>query len=470
MPNYSLSEGCLGIPGLGSMPGGCRPLISFLPSDTIAYEGSGASCEPLKLEIKISQEENNSLQVLSDGLFVSPFDASAFTAEILEETDNRYVSKVTGLVQKIDVQNEFGLILQGSRSEEYSQVSVWGNFQVNNGTLYTYGGAGFYYSGEDEFGFASYTKSLFADDVTFYNPILSQGQITNYSGIDTYGGLRGGRIADDPPGTPQYAFNATSDNVTLKKPLLLNDSLIAGSALFESDSPTILKRVTPGNTNNQIEFHNSASAVLGYIAGGTSGNLTVHGLNNLFLSATQRIQTNAVFGIGIQPTGTWLHLAASAANRSALRFTTGAVPTSNLTDGDVWYNTGVLSINAGGESKAFSLINADGTINLYGNINLSTTAYIGAPSASTVGLYTSGTLRLRQANGVLGIGTTVVIGSTSAGIPNSHLSIIASTAIRSHLRLASGVAPTTPVDGDVWFDGLKLYMRISGITKEFVME
>ena len=37
------------------------------------------------------------------------------------------------------------------------------------------------------------------------------------------------------------------------------------------------------------------------------------------------------------------------------------------------------------------------------------------------------------------------------------------------IRIQSGTAPTSPVDGDIWFDGGQLYMRVGGITKTFTL-
>lgn len=55
------------------------------------------------------------------------------------------------------------------------------------------------------------------------------------------------------------------------------------------------------------------------------------------------------------------------------------------------------------------------------------------------------------------------IGSVSD--PTALLDIGASTAASSAINIASGVAPTSPVDGDIWFDGTNLKIRIAGATK-----
>jgi len=44
-----------------------------------------------------------------------------------------------------------------------------------------------------------------------------------------------------------------------------------------------------------------------------------------------------------------------------------------------------------------------------------------------------------------------------------------SVTARASLRIPSGTAPTSPVDGDIWFDGTNIQMRIGGVTKTFTL-
>lgn len=45
----------------------------------------------------------------------------------------------------------------------------------------------------------------------------------------------------------------------------------------------------------------------------------------------------------------------------------------------------------------------------------------------------------------------------------------ASTTTKASLRIPSGTAPTTPTNGDIWFDGTNLKMQIGGVTKTFTL-
>jgi len=62
-------------------------------------------------------------------------------------------------------------------------------------------------------------------------------------------------------------------------------------------------------------------------------------------------------------------------------------------------------------------------------------------------------------SGLVGIG----VGTS----PTALLDIGASDATKSSFRIRSGVAPTAPNDGEIWFDNTNLYIRIAGTTKTF---
>ena len=70
------------------------------------------------------------------------------------------------------------------------------------------------------------------------------------------------------------------------------------------------------------------------------------------------------------------------------------------------------------------------------------------------------TERMRLTNsGYLGIGVNPAGGT-------GLVQIAASTTSRASLNLAAGTAPTSPVDGDIWYDGTHFYGRVAGVTKQ----
>jgi len=52
--------------------------------------------------------------------------------------------------------------------------------------------------------------------------------------------------------------------------------------------------------------------------------------------------------------------------------------------------------------------------------------------------------------------------------PTAAAHLAASTTARASLRIDSGVAPTAPNDGDIWFDGTNLKFRISTNTRDIL--
>ena len=49
------------------------------------------------------------------------------------------------------------------------------------------------------------------------------------------------------------------------------------------------------------------------------------------------------------------------------------------------------------------------------------------------------------------------------------LGVAAGTTAKAAINLLSGIAPTAPNNGDIWFDGTDLKMRIGGVTKVFTL-
>lgn len=111
-----------------------------------------------------------------------------------------------------------------------------------------------------------------------------------------------------------------------------------------------------------------------------------------------------------------------------------------------------------------------------GNLVFPATPYIGFGAS-----FTADTTLSRQAAGVTQFGTATAnaAGSwlaTSAGLgPTPSLSastmfnISAGTTAISQMRFGASTAPTSPIDGDFWFDGTNVKIRVSGATKTFTL-
>jgi len=91
-------------------------------------------------------------------------------------------------------------------------------------------------------------------------------------------------------------------------------------------------------------------------------------------------------------------------------------------------------------------------------------------SASDIGAGSSTTATGLRVLAVTGAGTNKAI-ETAAGIVDlgDQLRLPASTTSRAPLRIASGTAPSSPVDGDIWYDGTNIKIRVGGTTKTFTI-
>jgi hypothetical protein len=63
-------------------------------------------------------------------------------------------------------------------------------------------------------------------------------------------------------------------------------------------------------------------------------------------------------------------------------------------------------------------------------------------------------------------GNLILGGTTNT---TDWLNISASTSAKAQINLESGTAPTSPVNGDIWFDGTDIKIRIGGVTKTFTL-
>jgi hypothetical protein len=128
----------------------------------------------------------------------------------------------------------------------------------------------------------------------------------------------------------------------------------------------------------------------------------------------------------------------------------------------------------------FSFINGQGARTLTSGINGFVTLQ-SQPFSPTSGTATWTNLLLSQtinqtggANGITR-GLFIQPTLTSAAdwraieVANGITILGASTTAKASLRIPSGTAPTTPVNGDIWFDGTDIKMQIGGVTKTFTL-
>jgi hypothetical protein len=81
--------------------------------------------------------------------------------------------------------------------------------------------------------------------------------------------------------------------------------------------------------------------------------------------------------------------------------------------------------------------------------------------------FNSGNLLLQNGGTFTDAGYKLDVNGTARVV--SKLSLGAGTTSNAQINLASSTAPTSPNNGDIWFDGTDLKMRIGGVTKTFTL-
>lgn len=89
---------------------------------------------------------------------------------------------------------------------------------------------------------------------------------------------------------------------------------------------------------------------------------------------------------------------------------------------------------------------------------------VGLLNTNSLSIYdqTAGAYRLH-------INTTGQIGIGGVTNPSGALGLPAGTTSNASLSMLSGTAPTSPNDGDMWYDGTNMHIRVGGTTKTFTI-
>lgn len=98
---------------------------------------------------------------------------------------------------------------------------------------------------------------------------------------------------------------------------------------------------------------------------------------------------------------------------------------------------------------------------VYDNTSTAGGAFIGPGNAVTG----EQVAKYFTANGVLAPNVFLSKVGVGQNSPTAALDVAAGTTAAASMRMRSGVAPTSPNDGDMWFDGTNLKMRVGGVTK-----
>lgn len=236
--------------------------------------------------------------------------------------------------------------------------------------------------------------------------------------------------AENTDGTYRYLMNLTQQIVNV------------GNGGFFNVRPN------EGTTNNPgIDF-----------AVGTSGNLTFIRFAGERYTIGHTGANNANAGILFQ-----INNAIATANFSRFTFgvsSTSITVTSGTSAGLIYTDT----FAAAAGSANYRPLSINYTIN-----------NSGAQTGTVTGIYLNSTQT--NLNGAthnlmdLQVGTIskFKIGNTGKATLYDTLLAYSSTSAGASINIPSGVAPTTPSNGDIWFDGTNIFMRIGGVTKTFTL-
>ena len=345
------------------------------------------------------------------------------------------------------------------RSIEWSNNSGWG--------LYGAGTANSYFGGSVGIG----TTSLLAISLAVNKNIT--GNIFGV-GIGSQG-----RVQSDVTNSAFGFYAATGTQAaTFTLPTLVQYQSDAGT--FGAGS-TVTDHVAFRAANIPAANVTNAYAFQGGIASGSGRwNLYMNGTAANYMNGELLLGSTTNTGEKLQVTGTMKVTGNSRINGN-LGINT-ALPTWNSSVNAIQISGGVLW-NFGGTNIYFGqnyyydttgnrLFINNGTAGEY-RISGADHFWYNSASGTANGVVSFTQRMALNANGRLIIGngsdTTELIQVYGTAKITSKLLMGAGTTSNAQINLASSTAPTSPNDGDIWFDGTDIKMRIGGVTKTFTL-
>jgi hypothetical protein len=265
-------------------------------------------------------------------------------------------------------------------------------------------------------------------------------------------------------------------------------ALTSGSVLF-SNGTTIAQNNSQlfwDNVNNRLGIGTNAPATTLQVAGTITSQAIIPVADSTHNLGTAALRYNIINLRGLSSAGNSLDINAGNINfndsvgaiKARLIGATGNFLIGTTTDAgfrlDVqgiarvtgnFFLGGTTAISGtyGLTSGTFNIIQnstninpSSGTMVVNGFVFSATISQTGTATGITRGLYINPTLT--SAFDFRAI--EIVSGITILG---------AATTAKASLRIPSGTAPTSPVNGDIWFDGTNIKMRIGGVTKTFTL-
>lgn len=264
--------------------------------------------------------------------------------------------------------------------------------------------------------------------------------------------------------------------------LALDGKLGTGLAWLLQGTSTIPAAATiTANAHSRLIFNGTYSGVGGYYFL-INPSITATAVNQVILGTNIEMPINTGGFGGI--TYRMLRLATSGAGASSIVFTLQADGTSAFIDsgsqlyirsggasnillglaGQVTFNNGAAFTNGSAVAISPALNGTGGSVTNRALL-ISPTINATAGTTSSYGIHYNPTISGTTGLTIYGIVVTPPAALNGFGVtPTAVVDIAASSTVRASLRIQSGVAPTTPNDGDIWFDGTDLKLRSGGTT------
>jgi len=204
--------------------------------------------------------------------------------------------------------------------------------------------------------------------------------------------------------------------------------------------------IPAGATNWNLYMSGSAN---NYLAGNLLINTTTDAGYRLDVNGTARVQNHFYqsSGFSLISLGNNLNLRSNITGGSGYIIDVQSFNTLNSTNNEQGFANflGTYAPTSASGTPSFNALKVTPTINQTGSAN-----------GITRGLYINPTL-------------TAVADFRAIEVASGITILGAATTAKASLRIPSGTAPTSPVNGDIWFDGTNIQMRIGGVTKTFTL-
>jgi hypothetical protein len=451
-------------------------LLSTTNDDTVnKLQVSGSSRFSGNMVITGSLSVSGSGLVVTGTTSVNNFTATG-TSITLGQSQTAYAIRLGGLDQqdsRIQLGRQADIILNvansGGRSIIFSKgydakimqlVADTGNLIIQNGGTFTDTGERLQVSGS-----ARITDSLVVTgSITSLNSIYSSGLLYTPGGIFCDNNLA--RFRHVTVGVNQGAGTGfiQPEDGTQSIGIRTGGSFGGTTRLLVTPTGNILINNTTDDTVNRLQVSGSSRF---------AGNMVISGSG----------ATSATTGLQIQNSG----------NTNLFRFRNdGVLFFGNSIVGPLIFTADGLSSTPSstidGTSLVVQLRGGFGSVERFAitsaNLTGTTTQgifQVGATFAPTSGsgVYNNAffTPTINQTGGANGITRGLYINPTLTAAADwraievsAGVSVLApSTTASATLRIPSGTAPTSPVNGDIWFDGTDLKIRIGGVTKTFTL-